>query len=180
VSGETDFFIYAVTAISVLAALTDLVRGRIYNWLTAPALIAGIAASTWALGWNGLGQALLGALTGFLLYGWMFSLRVMGGGDVKLLMALGAWGGVRYAVEVGLLGILLGGLMAVGILLAKGKLGDFTGRMKRFLLTVFVKELELEAPRVDRKMIMPFGVPIAVAAIWTAFGKPLQSLGLPL
>jgi hypothetical protein len=92
ISGRTDLLFGAVCGLSIGAAATDLLWGRIYNWLTAPALVFGLAVSAGLGGWSGLGDSLLGALAGLLLYGWMFWLRVLGGGDVKLLMALGAWG----------------------------------------------------------------------------------------
>jgi prepilin peptidase CpaA len=84
-SGRTELFIAAIAALSAVAAITDLVRGRIYNWLTVPAFLAGIAYSAHLSGWNGALQAVLGAATGLLLYGWMFAIRMIGGGDVKLL-----------------------------------------------------------------------------------------------
>jgi prepilin peptidase CpaA len=167
----------AVTLISAVAAVTDLLRGRIYNWLTGPALLAGLGAAAWLRGWGGLGDATLGACAGLLFYGWMFWLRVMGGGDVKLLMALGAWGGLAFTEEVALLGVLLGGVLAAVMLALKGKMLPFAAKMKRFLLTLFVSELELEMPRVDRKLTMPFGVPIAAAAIWSVLSHPLVAWG---
>jgi prepilin peptidase CpaA len=46
----------------------------------------------------------------------------MGGGDVKLLGALGAWLGPADALYVGLYGAIAGGIMAVAIGLARGYL----------------------------------------------------------
>jgi prepilin peptidase CpaA len=169
---------YAILAISVSGALTDLVCGKIFNWLTIPALILGIAASTWFGGWAGLSTAVLGISAGLLLYGWMFILGAMGAGDVKFLMALGAWGGLRFAVQTALLGVLVGGLFAALILIFSGKMPGFAKRMHRFLLTLFVRELEIEMPKVNHAMTMPFGIPIAIAAAWVALGNPFVWLGV--
>ncbi len=169
--------IEAVAVISLIAAATDVARGRIYNWLTVPALISGAASAAWFGGWEGLGSSALGAGAGLLLYGWMFWIGVLGGGDVKLLMALGAWGGLGFVEEVALLGLLLGGIMAAGILIGRGRMGDFVRRMRAFVLTLMVKELESESPNIDHSHKMPFGVPIAGAAIWTAWAHPLLSWG---
>lgn len=163
--------------LSAFAAATDLARGRIYNWQTVPALLLGLAVSAWLAGWGGLGDSLLGATGGLFFYGWMFALGIMGGGDVKWLMALGAWGGLHYAQEVAILGLLLGGVMALGLLIVTGRFVNFARRMMRFLLTLFVRELELEMPQVDRKFTMPFGVPIGIAAVWSAYSHPLLSWG---
>ena len=179
-SGKTDFLIGAVLLISLVAVVTDLIRGRIFNWLTFPSLLGGLVFSLFYGGWSGLGDSILGATGGLLLYGWMFWLGVLGGGDVKFLMALGAWGGSRYVAEVALLGVILGGVMALGHILIKGKILDFSKRMYHFLLTVFIKELELEAPKVDRKLTMPFGIPIAIAAAWVVLAPPFERWGIRL
>jgi prepilin peptidase CpaA len=180
-SGKTDLFAYAVTAICALAALTDLWKGRIYNWLTLPALVLGLAYATYAGGWLGLGESLVAAVLGMFLLGWMFWLGVMGGGDVKLLMALGAWGGLRYVCEVALLSVFLGGALAVAILVGKGRFRSFARRFYAFLLPLFVKELEYTSPKIDRQLTMPYGIPIAVAGAWIAWGgNPLERLGLGL
>lgn len=175
-----EFQAYAIVAFAVAAAACDLRWKRIFNWLTLPMMVSGVVAAPVFGGWNALAGSVLGALCGLMLYGWLFWVGAMGGGDVKFLMGIGAWGGVAYAVEVALLGIVLGGAMAVGILLVKGRLLSFVQRMYRFLLTVFVKELEVESPKLDPKLKMLFGVPIAASAIWAALGHPLRDLGVSL
>jgi prepilin peptidase CpaA len=176
VLGKTELLISGVLVLSVVAAATDLARGRIYNWLTLPGLVLGLGVSLWFGGWTGVLDSLLGVSAGLLLYGWMYGLGVMGGGDVKLLMALGAWGGSRYAFDTALLGVLLGGLMAVIFLFSRGKLGGFLRRMRQSAVSLLVKELEFDAPKIDHKETMPFGVPIAAAAVWSAWGHPIQQL----
>lgn len=166
----------AIALFSLAAAFTDFLWGRIFNWNTVTMFLAGLAASFYAAGWIGLAEGAAAAFLGLLLYGWMFALRVMGGGDVKFLMALGAWGGLGYVLEVALLGILLGGLMAVGVLAARGRLRSFYERMQHFFLTLVVRELKAEAPRIDRSSTMPFGIPIAVAAVWSAWSHPLRQV----
>ncbi len=104
----------------------------------------------------------------------------MGGGDVKLLMALGAWGGLAFAEEVAVLGVLLGGVFAVVLLAFKGRLLAFVAQNAAVsALRCSSSELELELPQVDRKLTMPFGIPIAAAAIWSAVAHPLVALGVP-
>ena len=178
VSGKTDFFIYAITAISIVAATTDLLRGRIYNWLTFPGLIVGVVFSTINGGWYGLTGAFFGITLALFLYGWMFWIGVMGAGDVKLLMALGAWGGLKYTLQVGLLGIMLGGAIALVILVFSRKITDFIKRLYHFILTLFIKELEIEFPKINHQMKMPFGLAIAIAAVLVAFTDPFVKLGL--
>jgi prepilin peptidase CpaA len=177
---ESDIFVYAVAVISAIACFMDLKTGRIFNWLTLPALLFGLVFLFVTSGWLGLGDGLLGVLAGLLLYGWMFFLGYMGGGDVKLLMAMGAWGGSRFVLEVAVLGVLVGGCLAVVQLLVTGRLLGFMKRMYRFILTLIVKELVLEPPRIDRKVTMPFGVSIAIAAVSAAIWHPFEKFGVHL
>ena len=177
--GANSISAFAIPLFSVAAFLTDVAYGRIFNWLTIPAILLGLGFSTFhagVLGPGGLITALLGVGAGLVLFGWLFALRAIGGGDVKFLMALGAWAGPMFAFEVALLSILLGGVLGIFQLLFKRKLADFWRRMHRFLLSIFVKELVVESPSLDRKLTMPFGVPLAIAAVWTLFARPLHTL----
>lgn len=176
-SGAIDlssFAAWAIAAVAAVAVLTDLRSGRIPNWLTLPALGAGLVFSAATGGWQGLGLALLAVGCALVLLGWMFAIRVMGGGDVKLLMALSAWSTPKFAVESALLSVLLGGLMAVVILLVRGRMGGFVRKMHAFILSVIVKDLELATPKFDRNLTMPYGVAIAAAAVWTIWAWPLR------
>lgn len=179
-SGGISLLSILIIGVSVLGALTDITQGKIYNWITLPTMVIGLALALWSGGWSSIGSSFLGILVGLFAYGWMFAIGVMGAGDVKFLMALGALGGFRFGLEVALLGVLLGGAMAVLVLLGRGRLADFTRRIYRFLMSVFVKELELEFPKVDRKLTMPYGLPIAIAAIWNTLGNPFATLGVRL
>lgn len=178
-SGRIELLtLWAVILISVIAVITDLRDGRIYNWLTIPAILAGFCVNAWASGWQGVGQSALGLGTALLSYGWLYALRAMGAGDVKLLMAFGAWGGASFSVETAVLGVLLGGGVAILVLIFRGALPDFLRRMKTFLMTLLVKELLFEQPKLDTRSKIPFGVPLSAAAIWAYVSEPLAGLGI--
>lgn len=173
-SGKTEYLIYGIVFISLVAAGTDIARGKIYNWLTLPGMIGGLAAMAVVSGWAGALDSLGGIGLGFLLYGVLFFMGAMGAGDVKMLMALGAWGGWQFALHTGVLGIFIGGAVALVLLIATGRIGGFLRRIHHFFLSLTVKELAVEPPRLDRGFTMPFGVSIGAAAIWVAVGNPIK------
>lgn len=80
-------------ALMLLAACIDASSRRIPNWLSLPMLVAGIAQSFLPGHLVTPGYAVLGMLAGFGLTFIPFALDAMGGGDVKLLSAIGAWVG---------------------------------------------------------------------------------------
>lgn len=100
-------------AIAAIATWTDVRSRRIPNLLTGPALLLGLIVHWLVGGLPGLGQSALGALVagGLMLPGWL--LRWKGGGDVKLVAAVGAWFAWPLALLVALLSLVAGGVVAL-------------------------------------------------------------------
>lgn len=169
---------FAILGFAVICGLTDLWKGRIYNWVTFPAMIFGVLFAFATQGWGGLAEPFLGILLGLLIYGWMFVLGVMAAGDVKMLMALGSLGGMGFVLQVGLLGILVGGLFAVVFLIYRGRFASFVRNFYQFLVSLWVRELEINFPKIDHQLKMPFGAALSVAALWVLMGNPFQTLGI--
>ena len=167
--GRIEFFRFLIVTAALIATGTDLSIGRIYNKFNLIVALVGISSSVYFLGWSGLGGSFLAVILGLALYGWMFMLRFMGAGDVKYLMALGACGGVYYVLQVAVLAVLMGGVLSLLVLLVKGRLMNFISRVYYFILSIVVPELEIDLPRIDRSMTIPFGVPLSLAAVWVAF-----------
>jgi prepilin peptidase CpaA len=112
-----------------LATFTDIRSGRIPNWLVIPFLLAGIVISPlrsdWqgnghGFGWHGfgqgfagLGESLEGMGLGVLVFGFLFWLGGMGGGDLKLCAALGAWIGPMQLFFAMVYAGIAGGIMVL-------------------------------------------------------------------
>lgn len=85
----------AIVAVASIATWTDLRERKIRNWLTIPALVAGIAVHAAAGGAGGLVETLEAILVacGAFAVMWLLRPEAMGFGDVKLAAALGALSG---------------------------------------------------------------------------------------
>ncbi|MCB9743708.1 MAG: prepilin peptidase [Alphaproteobacteria bacterium] len=121
----------AVAALVGAALVTDLRSQRVPNLLTFGGMALGIAANTWSgdprTGW--IGVALAFAL--------MFPAWRLGGavraGDVKLLMAVGAFYGGGEVVRACLLTYLLSLPFGLTVLAVKGRLGNLAQAVRRGL-----------------------------------------------
>jgi prepilin peptidase CpaA len=81
-------------ACAVIGSIHDIRERRIPNWLTGPAILAGLLFHFSAGGWRGLADS---ALSGLLAAGVSLLFYVAGGlgaGDVKLLTAVGCIAGL--------------------------------------------------------------------------------------
>jgi prepilin peptidase CpaA len=101
-----------VLALAVIATWIDVKSRRIPNLLTFPALLLGLLVHLAVEGLPGLGRSALGMLVagGLMMPGWL--LKWKGGGDVKLMAAVGAWFGFPLALMAALLSLIAGGVVA--------------------------------------------------------------------
>ncbi len=154
--------------VAVTCAVTDLWKGKIYNAVTYPAMALGVALGLVLHGLPGLWSALAGFAVGFFPAFVLFALGGMGGGDVKLLGAIGAIAGAIAATETLLLAFVFGGLFALGKLAWHGRLFSTLWRTLRTLAGYLVPGLGRPAAAPDeRRLEVRFGVAICVALVAT-------------
>jgi len=115
---------FAAIVVSLAACLTDLRWRRIPNVLTLGSAAAALLVHGAMGGTAGLGRAAAGWAVGLVLFLPIFALRGIGGGDVKLLAALGAWIGPMPAVWLALWTALAGGVFAVVVAGMRGYTGQ--------------------------------------------------------
>jgi prepilin peptidase CpaA len=112
----------AVFTIALTACICDLRSRRIPNVVTFGAAAAGLLYHLASGGVGALAQGAAGWAVGALVFIVPFALRGLGGGDVKLLAALGCWIGPADAIWLALYTGIAGGLMAVVVSAAHGYL----------------------------------------------------------
>lgn len=160
--------IWILSAVFALAAgFSDLRWRRIPNWLTYPAapiaVILHALAGRWPetkLSLEGLGLG-LGLLLPFVL------LRSLGGGDWKLVGALGAFFGPRSLLLVIFYTLLINALIAIVMIIAKRRIWRTLRNIGRLIAAFFrfhlpQKDLTLDNPEAIK---VPFGVAAAVAVV---------------
>ena len=154
-----------LVGVAVASGVTDLLQRKIYDFLTYPAIALGLVLRFIGYGFGGMfDQGLLSAIFGavfcLLVFG-IFYLwgKGFGGGDVKLMVAVGALGGFVHSLTCAMATALIGAVLALILLFASPK-----GRasMKR----LFRRRLEGE-----ERATVPYGAAIALGVIWAALMK---------
>lgn len=136
-SEHLPFFVALVA--SVVACWTDLRTGHIPNWLSLGALGAGLALAVdrGLLSHRGAfgviaavtSAAVGGALCGFIPY-ILWRRGGLGGGDIKLLAALGVLCGPKWGAYAETYAFAAGVVYAVGILVVRGGLARTMGNVR--------------------------------------------------
>jgi prepilin peptidase CpaA len=91
-----------------VAAAIDARTRRIPNWLTFGLMIGGLARTAMFGSAGGMTAALLGFVVGAAIPLVLFAISALGGGDVKLLAAVGIWLGPGPVFAVFLVEAMLG------------------------------------------------------------------------
>jgi prepilin peptidase CpaA len=154
----------------VAAAVWDARTRRIPNWITVSGAISGVLCQVALGGWIGARVSLLGFLVGLGVFLPLFLLRGMGGGDVKLMAAVGAIAGPGNCVVIFILTAVVGGVMAVILLLWRGGLGTalrnvgaIAGALAR-LQAPYERDARLSIDHRE-SVRLPYAIPIAFGAL---------------
>ena len=148
------------------AGFLDWRSRRIPNWLTVPAFLAGLGINLVLSGLAGGLRSLEGAGAVMLVLLPVVLLRGLGGGDWKLMGALGAWLGPTRILIVLFVTILVSGLLALVQIIRKKRGAETARNMWELLRGFFVfglaphPEINLDNPAA---LSLPFGVAAALA-----------------
>jgi prepilin peptidase CpaA len=166
---------WALGAIVIAAAISDLRSRTIPNWLTLGGILLGFGVNWYAVGVEGLKTAGIGFLAS-LLFLIPFALGFLGGGDVKLMAAVGAFSGAANLLVIFVLDAILGGIFGLVGILVRGRVRRTLlniGRILRLLAQLkapYKESAELEAGN-EASFGMPRAVTIALAALLFIWGS---------
>jgi prepilin peptidase CpaA len=105
-------------AVMLVAAVTDLQKCKIPNWITMPAMTSGLLGHTLVDGLPGMLFSCKGLALGFALFLILYAVGGMGAGDVKLLAAVGSFIGAEGVLSAGIMAMLLGGLYTIAMMIS--------------------------------------------------------------
>lgn len=173
IAGQPQWLGWVYGVITAVAAVTDYRSGKIYNWLTLPALMFGASCAFVFGGWHSAVAAFMGAGVAAAIFIPLFVAGVFGGGDVKLMLALGTVLGAGGVFDVACASILIAAAGAVALLVMHGRARAFAREIVKFMRTLLVPGLSVEWPKLNREIKAPFGIAIFFAFVYVLAGGVL-------
>lgn len=173
----------AALALAVAATVTDLLGGKVPNWLTYPAIVLAVGVHLLLGGWAGRGGnpglawSLAGFGAGFGVLGLCWLLGGVGGGDVKLMGAMGGLGGLSFAIATMLYGSVVGFVMAVVVIIHKRKVRRTLRRIFNAVILLVTPGAKPADPTSQDSPRIPFAVALCCGAVAVGAVKLLWAAG---
>jgi prepilin peptidase CpaA len=171
---------FVLILLVTVCGVTDIFQGKIYNPVTYAGVISGFVVAGLGYGPDTLsgqsvmlGDAALGFLVGFVPFFVVFLIGGVGGGDVKLMAAIGTIKGPTFIAFTMLYSLMLGALFGV---IAAAWRGELLPILKRLGYTILhtvtpgvgpTSYLDVNGPKVN------FGFAIGLGTLITLLGQTL-------
>lgn len=175
---------YILIILIITSIYFDITQKRIPNFITFPVILWGLLSYSIFEGFQGFKFSFLGFILGLFIFLIPFILGGMGGGDVKMMAAIGALMGWRFVLYTGIYTGLTGGIIVIIYLIYKGKLlitlkkalGILIRPILFFLNITFestvlkkINNYFLNLETIKEKHYIPYGVAIGLGAVIVYF-----------
>jgi len=166
-----DFIKYLILFfILIIAVISDIKSRKIPNKLTFPAIILGLVINL-VISFiekksllMSLRLSLLGFITGIGIYFIPFAIGGFGAGDVKLIAAVGSFMGTRFTLLAGIYSFIIGGVLAILLLLIKTISGNKEENLNNSIKNIF-NFFTYKTHIIPSKSTLPFSFSIFLSVI---------------
>lgn len=161
---------WAVSVTLVVAAVIDGMYLKVPNNITYPLIVAGWAYSAIIGGWAGLGWSLAATFFGLALLFGLHLIGGMGAGDVKLLAGIAAFVHIEHTWYIFVATTIVGAIMALIQIGVSGQWTKHWVQAQAILHEIVTvrdadKLYEMSQERKPTMRLLPYGIPMTVAAI---------------
>jgi prepilin peptidase CpaA len=163
-----SFFLYVIpimlVGITAISAITDIVYGKIKNWLTYPTMVTALILH---FSHNPLdGLITLCVMVAIFAAGLpIFFFKLLRGGDLKLIIACSGLLSYPYCFAFILFTMFAGGIVAIIVALRNGNLQKSVGAVGAFASPLMYGAIPTSLPFTTNKI--PYGVAIFFGAVAT-------------
>jgi prepilin peptidase CpaA len=165
-------YLTAACVCATISALFDIKSRRIPNFITGPAILLGFLLHGIGDSWHGLLSSFLATLICGGVFLFFYLAGGMGAGDVKLMAAVGCLAGLPHVSYLLVLSALAGGVMGVGLAIARGKLmqtlGNVGSLMNHHRQEGLTPHPDLNVTN-NNTLRLPYGVAIAAGCALTFY-----------
>ncbi len=153
----------------VVAAISDVRTGRVPNAVTYPAIAVGLLAHTLLGGMRGEGPGIglyasaAGLAAGFLPMLVVWLAGGIGGGDAKLMAAVGALTGWRFALSALFYGLVVAVVLALIVMVRKRIVRRTLRRLFGFLVLLLTPSKPAD-PAAEGSEKIPFALALCIGA----------------
>ena len=163
------YLLLCALTIASVGAVKDFRGHRIPNWLTYSGLAAALVVRAGLGGWTELRGGLAGMLFAGGIFLLLFLLGGLGGGDVKLMAAVGAWVGMAQVGILLTISAIAGGLLAVGYVLVHKRmlqsLRNVAELVRHHMAEGFAPHPTLNVQQ-EGTLRLPYGLAIAIGTFY--------------
>lgn len=153
------------------AAVSDVKHRKVRNWLTVPAMVAGLLLALHAQGQAGLIDSLKGLAIMLAVGLFVYMIGFIGGGDAKLLAAVGSFSGSSAAGGILMWSAAAGGVMALTVVFVRYGVRGSLRRLRSGLATMVVSN-SVPVGAVDEKATrLPYSLAIAAGTLIWMFAR---------
>lgn len=122
----------------ITATIADIKNLKINNTIIFPSMLFGLILNTYYLRWDGFKLSFAGLIIPFALLFVLYILKMLGAGDIKLFCSVGAIIGSTNILWCIMASFLIGGILALLIMLYRGNGMKRLKRLYDYLLGCFL------------------------------------------
>lgn len=167
---QQNWAMWIVSVTLVVAAVIDGLYLKVPNNITYPLILAGWGYSLVTGGFVGLGWSLAATFFGLALLFFLHLIGGMGAGDVKLLAGIAAFVHIEHTWWIFVATTIVGGVMAAIQIAVSGDWMKHWTQAQSILEEIVTvrdadKLYEISQNRKSRMRLLPYGIPMTIAAI---------------
>ncbi len=132
-----------LSIVLAVAIIDDIRNYRIHNSVVLSGLVAGLSLSLIQGGFHGLLMSILAALIPVIILLPLFTLRMLGAGDIKLFCAIGAIMGIEFIFCSMVFAFLAGGVIALVIMLFRRNMLKRLMHIAAYLKSIYLSHSAL-------------------------------------